>query len=394
MEEIPLNEIILPTMNVDRNLPDGTTDPDEVVNQSQIYITSAGWKNSFAYAKLIEILLKSVLFPDEYMVLGGDYRLAMLEGAVKEDMIENMKLDGTYNEASFDREYGSIWSGDVENAFFSSEVFERHRILLQPEYEFSARSSKNAYYVIGVDVGRKGCNTEACIIKVTPQPQGDSIKSLVNVYSYNSEHFEEQAIHLKKLFFKYKARSIIIDANGIGGGLVDYMVKSQVDPEDSSIIPPFGVEGGSYEEASQDYKKYKTDETVTDAMYLVKANAPFNTEAHSYVQTQMSSGKVKFLIDEQTAKAKLLSTKKGQNMTPDERNDYLMPFQQTSTLKDQMLNLVESNEGVNIILKQNNKSIPKDKFSAFEYGLYYVKKEEERKKKRKHGRIADMMFFS
>jgi len=381
-------------MNVDRNLPDGTTDPDEVVNQSQIYITSAGWKNSFAYAKLIEILLKSVLFPDEYMVLGGDYRLAMLEGAVKEDMIENMKLDGTYNEASFDREYGSIWSGDVENAFFSSEVFERHRILLQPEYEFSARSSKNAYYVIGVDVGRKGCNTEACIIKVTPQPQGDSIKSLVNVYSYNSEHFEEQAIHLKKLFFKYKARSIIIDANGIGGGLVDYMVKSQVDPEDSSIIPPFGVEGGSYEEASQDYKKYKTDETVTDAMYLVKANAPFNTEAHSYVQTQMSSGKVKFLIDEQTAKAKLLSTKKGQNMTPDERNDYLMPFQQTSTLKDQMLNLVESNEGVNIILKQNNKSIPKDKFSAFEYGLYYVKKEEERKKKRKHGRIADMMFFS
>lgn len=51
IEETPLNEIILPTMNVDRLLPDGTTDPDEVINQSQTYITSAGWKNSFARLK-------------------------------------------------------------------------------------------------------------------------------------------------------------------------------------------------------------------------------------------------------------------------------------------------------------------------------------------------------
>jgi hypothetical protein len=38
-----------------------------------------------------------------------------------------------------------------------------------------------------------------------------------------------------------------------------------------------------------------------------------------------------------------------------------------------MLNLVEDNEGVNIILKQSSRGIPKDKFSAFEYGLYYIK---------------------
>ena len=108
VDETALNEIIIPTTNVDRNLPDGTTDPDEVVNQSQVYITSAGWKNSFAYNKLTEILLNSILFPDMYMVLGGDYKLAILEGAVKEDMVEEMKVNGTYNEASFDREYGSV----------------------------------------------------------------------------------------------------------------------------------------------------------------------------------------------------------------------------------------------------------------------------------------------
>lgn len=394
VDETALNEIIIPTTNVDRNLPDGTTDPDEVINQSQVYITSAGWKNSYAYNRLIEILLNSILFPDKYMILGGDYKLAILEGAVKEDMVDEMKLNGTYDESSFDREYGSVWSGDAQNAYFSNDIFEKHRILLQPEHEFSGRSSKSAYYVIGVDVGRKGCNSEACIIKVTPQPQGDSIKSLVNIESFSAEHFEEQAIHIKKLYYKYKARTVVIDANGLGVGLIDYMVKGQDDPEDGSYLPPFGVEGGTYEEASTDYKKYKTDDMEKDAMYLIKANAPINTEAHSYVQTQMSSGKIKFLIDEQTAKVKLNSTKIGQNMTPDERNEYLMPFTQTSILKNQMLNLIEDNEGVNIILKQNNRGIPKDKFSAFEYALYYIKQEESRKRKRKSKSIADMLFFS
>ena len=394
VDETALNEIIIPTTNVDRNLPDGTTDPDEVVNQSQVYITSAGWKNSFAYAKLLEILLNSILFPDKFMVLGGDYHLAILEGAVKPDMVEEMQINGTYDESSFDREYGSIWSGDAQNAYFSNNVFEKHRVLLQPEYEYSGRSSRTAYYVIGVDVGRKGCNTEAAIIKVTPQTQGDAIKSLVCLYSLKSEHFEEQAVHLKKLFYKYKARSLVIDANGLGVGLIDFMVKSQIDPEDNSTLPPFGIEGGTYENAEFDYKQYKTHDMEKDAMFLMKANAPINTEAHAYVQTQLSSGKLKLLIDEQTAKTKLMSTKVGQNMSVDERNDYLMPFQQTTILREQMMNLVESNEGVNVILKQNNKSIPKDKFSALEYGMYYIKQEEQRRKKKKTRNIADLMFFS
>lgn len=43
-----LNEVIIPTTNVDRLLPDGTRHKEENVNKSQIYITTAGWKNSFA----------------------------------------------------------------------------------------------------------------------------------------------------------------------------------------------------------------------------------------------------------------------------------------------------------------------------------------------------------
>ena len=59
-----------------------------------------------------------------------------------------------------------------------------------------------------------------------------------------------------------------------------------------------------------------------------------------------------------------------------------------------MMNLREENEGVNIILKQANKGIRKDKFSAFEYGLYYIKLEEDNKKKKKRFNAADWAFFN
>ena len=390
IDQTLLNEVIIPTMNVDRRLADGSRQEDEPVNKSQIYVTTAGWKNSFAYEKLIQILIQQITEPGSAIVLGGTWRVPVMEKLLRKSFIEELKLDGTYNDSSFAREYESEWSGDAENAFFSAEKFDKHRVLLQPEYEYSGRSTKSAFYVLGIDVGRKGCTSEVCVFKVTPQAQGSSLKTLVNLYTWDEEHFEAQAINIKNLFYKYKARQVVIDANGLGIGLVDFMVKDQIDPETGELLPNFGVSN----DEENFYKQFRTADTEIDAMYLIKANAPINTEAHSYVQTQLSSGKIKFLIDENQAKVKLMSTKMGQQMDNDKRADYLKPFTLTTILREQMLNLVEENEGVNIILKQSSRSIKKDKFSAFEYGLYYIKQEEDKKKRRKKRNIADMMFYT
>lgn len=385
-----LNEVIIPLMNVSRRTATGEVDPDETLNKSQIYVTTAGWKGTFPYDKLIQLLIWQIVKPGQSIVMGGTWRVPVLMKLLDRNFVKDLKADGTFNEASFAREYESVWSGNAEDAFFNAELFDKHRILLQPEYEFSGRSSKNAYYVLSVDVGRKGCASVVCVFKVTPQPQGSALKTLVNMYTFDEEHFEDQAINIKKLYYKYKARSVVIDANGLGIGLVDYMVKNQVDPITNETLFNFGVEND--EEGF--YKKFKTEDTELDAMYLIKANAPINTEAHANVQAQMSSGKVKMLIDERTAKAKLMNTKVGQNMTPEERAEYLKPFTLTSILKEEMMNLREDNDGVNIILKPANRGIKKDKFSAFEYGLYYIKKQEESRKRKKKFNVKDFMFMN
>ena len=384
-----LREVVIPVMAISRRAKDGTTVESEPLNKSQIYITTAGYKGTYPYDRLIGFLVRMVTQPDRCIVLGGTWRTPVGMGLQSKTFITDQKNEGTYNEASFEREYESKWSGTVEDAFFNGEHFTRNRKLLQPEYEHSGRSAAGAYYVLSVDVGRKGCDSVVCVFKVTPQAQGPAIKSLVNIYTMADEHFEDQAIKMKKLFYKYKARTLVIDGNGVGLGLIDYMIKSQND-ENGDFYPDFGV-------ANDDegyYKKYRTANTEFDAMYIIKANAPINTECHANAQSQLAAGKVKFLIDERAAREKLLGTAKGQKMKPEERAEYLQPFTLTSILKEEMMNLREENEGINIILKQANRGIRKDKFSAFEYGLYYIKQEEDKKKKKKRFNAADWAFYN
>lgn len=389
IDEDILNEVLIPTLNINRRLSDGSRDENEPANKALVFVTTAGWKNSFAYNKCIETLVQQITEPGKAFCMGGSWRIPVMEKLISKNFVQELRLSGTYNDASFAREYESEWAGDVESAFFSIAAFDKHRVNLQPEYEYSGRSAKGAYYILAVDVGRFSDQTEILIIKVTPHLK-TSIKSIVNIYSFEATDFEEQAINIKRLFYKYKAKVAVIDGNGVGAGLIDFMTKSQVDPDTGDVYVPFGV---ANDEKGQ-YKDVKNDVCEADAIFIVKANAPINTEAHTYVQTQMANGKIKFLIDEVQAKAKLMATKMGAAMTSEQRAEYLKPFTLTSVLREQMANLVQENEGINIILKQSNRKIKKDKYSALAYGLYYIKLEDEKANKRRKGSLADFCFFN
>ena len=384
-----LQEVIIPTMNVSRKCLDGTTQEEEVLNQAQLYITTAGYKNTFSYEKLIQLMVRMITKPKEAFIMGGTWRIPVALGLQSKNFITSIQQDPTFNLASFQREYESMWSGTVENAFFDGDKFDRNRILQKPEYEYSGRSNQSAYYILGIDVGRKGCQTCIIVFKVTPTQNGESVKSVVNIIDLEDMHFEEQAVQIKKAFYRYKAQRVVIDGNGVGLGLVDYMVKQQ--NQDGEVLPDFGV----YNDDEKYYKQYRTNICEDDAMYIIKANAPINTAAHTIAKSQMESGKIKFLINDIDAKNKLLGTRLGQNMKPEARNEYLKPYVLTSMLRDEMLNLREENEGVNIILKQANKRIPKDKFSALEYGIYYIKQEEDsRRKRKKKFNAAEWKFYN
>jgi hypothetical protein len=140
-----LREVIIPVMAVSRRAKDGTVNEKEPLNKSQIYITTAGYKGTYPYDRLIGMLVRMVTQPERCMVLGGTWRTPVAMGLQSKTFIKDQKEEGTYNEASFEREYESIWSGSTEDAFFNAEIFNRNRILNLPEHEASGRASRLAY---------------------------------------------------------------------------------------------------------------------------------------------------------------------------------------------------------------------------------------------------------
>ncbi|MCD8210324.1 MAG: hypothetical protein LUC37_02140 [Prevotella sp.] len=361
--------------------------------------TTAGWKDSFAYKKLIQLLVQQVIEPDKAMVIGGTWRVPLMEHLFDKSTITDLKVDATYSEASFSREYESCWCGDFDNSFFSSEQFDRAREIVYSEDSYKAVRGKSnkGYYVLGVDVGRLGCTTEVTVFKVLPQENKNISfrKVLVNLYTLEEEHFEKQAIFIKQIFFKFKAKAVALDGTGLGVGLIDFLVKDQINPDidsDQDILPNFGV----INDEAGVYKQYRTAETV-DALYVIKFNAPVNSECYSYIKAQMNGNRIKFLIDDRSAQSKLLDTKEGQEMSLDERSDYLRPYVLTNILKEQMMNLIDSNEGGssgNIVLKQSTRTIKKDKFSSMMCAMYYVRNEENARRGKAHKNIGKLMFFN
>lgn len=386
-----LNEVVVPTMNVERRI-NGKVDPNEKLNRSQLYITSAGYKATFAYEKLIQMYCQMVVNPKESFVFGGDYRISVAEGLLNMDDVRTTQADTTYDESSFEREFASLWSGSVDGSYFDPDRFEKWRTIEMPDLKYDGRT-KNGYYVMGVDVGRFQCTTEVVIMKVVSNPDSRiPHKYIENIFSFEEEHFGMQAIQIKRLFERYKCKVAVVDGNGVGAGLIDFLVTDQEDPDTGRTLYNWGVIN-TYEDDFERYKKFETEDTVHNAMYIVKMNRNSNSELYAYVQSQFMSGKIRFLIPYQQAEANLLSLEKGKAMSKSQREDYLMPFRQTDFLKNQLLNLVEKDDLGVIVLKQANSRVKKDKFSAFIYALYWCKMEEDKFSNNKN-HLGDFVFFS
>ena len=243
-------------------------------------------------------------------------------------------------------------------------------------------------------------STEVVVAKVKPRQTGVSGKDIVNIYTFEEEDFIRQSIRIKQLFRDYHCNIAVVDGNGLGIGLIDLLMEDQTDPDTGEDLPSLGIynyDDITDEKTVRNYKarEAEADNLVKNAMFIMKATTPLNSQMYSYCQTQLMNGKLNFLLDSNVAKNKLLSQEQGKKMNAAQRAEKLRPFVETDILKAQLANLVQDNEnGANVILKQSSRKILKDKVSALIYVLHWCDLEEQRRARRKGRNIADFMFFT
>ena len=382
-EEGPINEVVLPLMNVSRRLPDNSVNEREP-NQQRIFMTSAGVKTSFAYDLLIDDFIDCIIHPESTFVFGCDYRVPVLHSLLDKTYINKLKTSSSFSEDSFAREYASIWSGSSEEAWFNFDKMSKYRKIKNPETHAISRANSEQFYLLSVDVGRLNDQTVCCVFRVHVSSDGKYYATLVNLYvlgrTAETKPFRIQAMDVKKIIRKFNPREVIIDTNGLGLGMADEMIQEQVD-EFGNIYPAYGFNN------DDDYLKIQPKDAVR-ILYGIKANGPLNSKIHGNAYSRINGGLVRFLIKEQEAKNALLSTKQGQKMSVMQRVKRLMPHEMTTKLFEEMANLRLKKTGTNmdIVLEQINPRYPKDKYSAFAYGLWRIKEIEEEQAKRRRRR--------
>ena len=387
-----LNEVVLPLLNVNRRTVNGQMNPKEP-HQAQFYMTSAGTKASFAYDKLIECLELEIINPNNAFVWGCDYRVPMKCGLLDKNYIQEIKMSSTYKDDSFAREYMGIWTGGGSDSWFDYEKISKYRRLLNPENSRKLEANKDVFYLISVDVGRFSCQTVVSVFKVFPR-ENEFFVNLVNIYvlgrTQQTKHFSIQAFDLKKIIQSFDPLEVVIDANGVGAGLMDFMVRPSI--MNGETLPAYCA----FNDENYGIKLYPDSIPL---LYSLKANSTTNKLIHSNCFSFVNSGRVSLLVKETEAKNRLLSTKMGRKMKPEKRVERIMPHEMTTRLLEEMANLKLKNNinPSDIVLEMINKNRTKDKFSSFEYGLWRIKEREDEfyKKKRKKSRpIRNLTFFT
>ena len=384
-----LNEIVIPLMNVNRRTKQGTINPNEP-HQAQLYMTSAGQKNSYAYQKLIEILTLEIITPRSAFVWGCDYRVPLHFGLLDKTFLKEIKMSSTYKDDTFAREFMGIWTGGGSDSWFDFDRMIKYRKLINPESHQIIREGEKSFYILSVDVGRLGCQTVVTVFKVFPHENEFSI-NVVNIYvigkTAETKSFPAQSLELKRIIDAFKPQEVVVDANGMGIGFMDFLAQETPDPANGKVYP-------GYCSINLDSHSRKMYPNCVPLIYGLKASASLQPQIDSNCYAKVFSGRIKFLAREQEIKTRLMESKTGQKMKIEKRVQRLIPHEMTTRLFEEMANLRLKGVGTDVKLEQINTNMLKDKFSSFEYGLWRIKEIEEQyyKKLRKNSSKRKLIF--
>lgn len=236
------------------------------------------------------------------------------------------------------------------------------------------------------------------VIKVLPSEDGFRKNVVYTEVIHGANYITEQAPRLKKLIQLYNPREIVIDGNGPGIGLLDAMALPSIDPKTGEQFPPYYAFNNDHHLPPE--KKAESDmpwPEYNGIIYDIKAGSSNNDAIHANLFAQLNNGSINFLASERIVRDKLMATQKGRNMTMYDRKVFLLPYEMTTRLMDELNNLrIKSTGAANqFVVERISSSLQKDRVSSLEYCLFRIKFYEDRalQKKQKHD-FSKYHFFT
>lgn len=345
----------------------------------EIYMSSAYFKSSWAYRKAQSYTLNFFDDTKKYFICGLPYQVSVREGLLSRSQLEDEMSEADYNELVQQMEMECLWFGDTDGSLFKFDELTARRRLHKAFPPLSFCNDKITIPKLTA-TGKRILSIDVALMQSTKKKKNDAsaifINDLIQVndtaYQSNfvyGETFEglktdELGMIVMKYFYEYQCTDLVLDTNGIGLGVYDFITKDQICQENG--------------------KRYKAMTCINDkdmaerckvrgankVVWSVKANANFNNEICVLLRNGIQNGKINFLIPEQDADSSLKETYKGYfKMSPTEQAKLKMSYIQTTFAVYELIKLDHEVKNGNIKVKEVE-GMRKDRYSSIAYSYW------------------------
>lgn len=369
-----------------------------IERNTEMYMSSAWYKSHWSYSKLQAYYANMLDDTKRYFCVGLPYQCAIREGLLSREQVEDEMSEADFDPVSFKMEMGAEWFGDTDGAFFKFDDISPRRKIRNSFYPLEIYKNyniktpeliTNEKRVLSVDVAllasKKHDNDAAALIinSAIPTEKNEYISNIVYIETHEGYTTDELGILVMRLFYQFHCTDLVLDTNGQGIGVYDFIIKPQYDSE-------YGVTYNAMTCVNDDNMaarcKIRNAEKV---IWSIKATADFNNKAAILLRSAFQNGNINLLASEFKAEEFVKKIRGYSKMTSRDQLLLKLPYVQTSLMVNELINLEHEVKGTNIRVFERS-GMRKDRFSSLEYNYYIVQQELALKLKPKNTNMKNL----
>ena len=275
-----------------------------IERNTEMYMSSAWYKSHWSYSKLQAYYANMLDDTKRYFCVGLPYQCAIREGLLSREQVEDEMSEADFDPVSFKMEMGAEWFGDTDGAFFKFDDISPRRKIRNSFYPLEIYKNyniktpeliTNEKRVLSVDVAllasKKHDNDAAALIinSAIPTEKNEYISNIVYIETHEGYTTDELGILVMRLFYQFHCTDLVLDTNGQGIGVYDFIIKPQYDSE-------YGVTYNAMTCVNDDNMasrcKIRNAEKV---IWSIKATADFNNKAAILLRSAFQNGNINLL---------------------------------------------------------------------------------------------------
>lgn len=345
----------------------------------EIYMSSAYFKSSWAFKKARGYTLNFFDETKKYFICGLPYQVSVKENLLSREQIQDEMSEPDFNELIQQMEMECLWFGDIDGGLFKYDDIEKRRKLKNGFFPLKFYNEKitvpkladTEERILSVDIAlmasskKKKNDASAIFINSAIQSEaGNYTSNFVYAESFEGLTTDELGLIVMRYFYKYKCTQLVVDTNGVGLGVYDFIIKDQYDPETGDTYKALTC---CNDEDMAARCKVKDAKKV---VWSVKATAEFNNKICVLLRNGFLNGKINLLIQDQYAEEVIRSNyKQYDKLSLTEQVLIKVPYLQTTMTIFELIKLDHEIRKGQIKVKEIS-GMRKDRYSSIAYSFW------------------------